>query len=139
MIGACVGGESGAEIRLKAGTAGARAPKRIVGSRTKPPRPDPWPAPRARLGVDPTMQVTVRVGSPARIEGDKAPAVSREKEGSMTNQDDEDKKNMRIMWIASGVIALFIVGLMFTIGAPTQTTRPATDMSSQSRTAPRAN
>jgi hypothetical protein len=54
----------------------------------------------------------------------------------MTNQDDEDRKNMRIMWIASGVIALFIVGLMFTIGAPTPTTNPATDMSSQSRTAP---
>ncbi len=52
--------------------------------------------------------------------------------------DDEDKKNMRIMWIAS-VIALFIVGLMFTIGAPTPTTSPATDMSSQSRTAPSAN
>jgi hypothetical protein len=57
----------------------------------------------------------------------------------MTSQDDEDKKNMRIMWIASGVIALFIVGLMFTIGAPTPNTSPATDMSSQSRTVPRAN
>jgi hypothetical protein len=54
----------------------------------------------------------------------------------MTDQDDEDKKNMRIMWIASGVIVLFIVGLMFTIGAPTPTTSPATDMSSQSRTVP---
>jgi hypothetical protein len=54
----------------------------------------------------------------------------------MTDQDDEDKKNMRIMWIASGVIVLFIVGLMFTIGAPTPATSPATDMSSQSRTAP---
>jgi hypothetical protein len=40
------------------------------------------------------------------------------------------------MWIASGVIVLFIVGLMFTIGAPTPTTSPATDMSSQSRTVP---
>jgi hypothetical protein len=54
----------------------------------------------------------------------------------MTDQENEDKKNMRIMWIASGVIVLFIVGLMFTIGAPTPTTSPATDMSSQSRTAP---
>ena len=54
----------------------------------------------------------------------------------MIDQDDEDKKNMRIMWIASGVIALFIVGLMLMIGAPTPTTGPATDMSSQSRTAP---
>ena len=53
--------------------------------------------------------------------------------------DDEDKKNMRIMWIASGVIALFIAGLMLTIGAPTPTPSPATDMSSQSRTAPRTN
>ncbi len=57
----------------------------------------------------------------------------------MTDQDDEDKKNMRIMWIASGVIALVIVGLMLTIGAPTPTTSPATDMSSQSRTAPPPN
>jgi hypothetical protein len=44
----------------------------------------------------------------------------------MTSQDDEDKKNMRIMWIASGVIALFIVGLMLMIGAPTPTAGPAT-------------
>jgi hypothetical protein len=28
--------------------------------------------------------------------------------------DDEDKRNMRIMLIASGVIALFIVGLILT-------------------------
>jgi len=54
----------------------------------------------------------------------------------MTDQEDEDKKNMRIMWIASAAIVLFIVGLMLTIGAPTPTTSPATDMSSQSRTAP---
>jgi hypothetical protein len=53
----------------------------------------------------------------------------------MTEQDDEDKKNMRIMWIASGLIVLFIVGLMLMIGAPTPTTSPATDMSGQSRTA----
>jgi hypothetical protein len=53
----------------------------------------------------------------------------------MTDQDNEDKKKMRIMWIASGIIVLFIVGLMFTVGAPTPTTSP-TDMSSQSRTAP---
>jgi hypothetical protein len=52
--------------------------------------------------------------------------------------DDEDKKNMRIMWIASAAIALFIVGLMFMVGAPTPTTNPATDMSSQSRTTPPA-
>jgi hypothetical protein len=56
----------------------------------------------------------------------------------MTDQDDEDKKNMRIMWIASGVIALFIIGLMFTIGAPTPPTNPATDISSQSRKSPSA-
>ena len=68
--------------------------------------------------------------------GPRVAAASRAKEGSMT--DDEDKKNMRIMWIASAVIALFIVGLMFMIGAPTPTTNPATDMSSQSRTTPPA-
>ncbi len=54
----------------------------------------------------------------------------------MTNQDDEEKKNMRIMWIASGVVVLFILGLMLTIGGQTPTTGPATDMSGQSRTAP---
>ena len=52
--------------------------------------------------------------------------------------DDEDKQNMRIMWIASAVIALFIAGLMLTIGAPTPSTSPATDMSSQSRSVPHA-
>jgi hypothetical protein len=50
----------------------------------------------------------------------------------MADQEDEDKRNMRIMWIASGLIGLFIVGLMFAIG---DTTPPrATDVSSQSRT-----
>src|SRR5262245_4538237 len=63
----------------------------------------------------------------------------RDEEESMADQDDEDKKNMRIMWIASGVIVLFILGLMFTIGAPTPTTSPATDLSSQSRKAPPPN
>jgi hypothetical protein len=56
----------------------------------------------------------------------------------MTNQDDEEKRNMRIMWIASGAVVLFIVGLMGLnmlgiIGHPG--TGP-TDMSSQSRSAP---
>jgi hypothetical protein len=51
----------------------------------------------------------------------------------MTNQeDDEDKKNMRIMWVASGLIALFLVGLMLAIGD--QTPPGPTDLSSQSRT-----
>jgi hypothetical protein len=54
----------------------------------------------------------------------------------MADPNDEDKKNMRIMWIASGIVVLFIVGLMLTIGAPTPTTSPATDFSSQSRTTP---
>jgi hypothetical protein len=50
----------------------------------------------------------------------------------MTNQEDEDKRNMRMMWVASGLIALLIVGLMLAIGDPTP---PAsTDLSSQSRT-----
>jgi hypothetical protein len=52
----------------------------------------------------------------------------------MTDQDDEEKKNMRIMWIASGVIVLGILGLMLTIGEPTRTAGPATDASGQSRT-----
>jgi len=56
----------------------------------------------------------------------------------MSDQESEDKKNMRIMWIASGVIALFILGLMFTIGAPTPPSDPATDLSSQSRKPPAA-
>jgi hypothetical protein len=50
----------------------------------------------------------------------------------MTNQEDEEKTNMRIMWVASGVIALFIVGLMLAIGNPTPP--DPTDLSSQSRT-----
>jgi len=50
----------------------------------------------------------------------------------MTNQEDEDKKNMRIMWVASGLIVLLIVGLMLAIGDPTPPA--ATDLSSQSRT-----
>ena len=57
----------------------------------------------------------------------------------MTNQDDEEKRNMRIMWIASGAVVLFIVGLMGLnmlgiIGNPG--TSPTEEMSSQSRTAP---
>jgi hypothetical protein len=55
----------------------------------------------------------------------------------MTNQDDdEEKKNMRIMWIASGAIVLFILGLMLMIGEPTQTTSPTTDAIGHTRTAP---
>jgi hypothetical protein len=63
------------------------------------------------------------------------PIVHPKKEGSMTNQDDEEKKNMRIMWIASGVVVLILLGLMLTLGQQTPT-GTATDMSSQSRTAP---
>jgi hypothetical protein len=67
-----------------------------------------------------------------------APGLHPMKEESMTNQDDEEKRNMRIMWIASAAVVLFIVGLMGLnmlgiIGNPA--TSP-TDMSSQSRTAP---
>jgi ABC-type Fe3+-siderophore transport system permease subunit len=60
------------------------------------------------------------------------------KEGSMTNQDDEEKRNMRIMWIASGVVVLFIVGLMglSMLGMLGNPSTSPTDMSSQSRTAP---
>lgn len=42
---------------------------------------------------------------------------------------------MRIMWIASGLIVLFIVGLMLAIGGQTPPGAPGpTDLSSQSRT-----
>jgi hypothetical protein len=37
----------------------------------------------------------------------------------MTNQQDEEKSDMRIMWVASGLVVLFIVGLMLTIGNAT--------------------
>jgi hypothetical protein len=47
------------------------------------------------------------------------PVFIPKKEGSMTNQDDEEKRNMRIMWIASGVVVLFIVGSQSRT-APTQ-------------------
>ena len=58
----------------------------------------------------------------------------------MTNRDDdEEKKNVRLMWIATGAIVLFIIGLtglsmLGVIGHPS-TTEP-TDLSSQSRTVP---
>ena len=56
----------------------------------------------------------------------------------MTNQDDEEKRNMRIMWIASGVVVLFIVGLMSLsmLGMLGNPGTSPTDISSQSRTAP---
>ena len=56
----------------------------------------------------------------------------------MTSQDDEEKRNMRIMWIASGVVVLFIVGLMSLsmLGMLGNPGTSPTDMSSQSRTAP---
>jgi cytochrome c-type biogenesis protein CcmH/NrfG len=56
----------------------------------------------------------------------------------MTNQDDEEKRNMRIVWIASGVVVLFIVGLMSLsmLGMLGNPGTSPTDMSSQSRTAP---
>jgi len=66
------------------------------------------------------------------------PVLIPKKEGSMTNQDDEEKRNMRIMWIASGVVVLFIVGLMglSMLGLLGNPGTSPTDMSSQSRTAP---
>jgi hypothetical protein len=55
----------------------------------------------------------------------------------MTNQDDEDedKPNMRIMWMASGVIVLFILGMMG-LSMLSDTGTGPTEMSSQSRPAP---
>ena len=58
----------------------------------------------------------------------------------MTNRDDdEEKKNVRLMWIASGAIVLFIIGLtglsmLGVIGHPSST--EPTDLSSHSRTVP---
>ena len=55
----------------------------------------------------------------------------------MTNQDDEDedKQNMRIMWMASGVIVLFILAMMG-LSMLSDTGTGPTEMSSQSRPAP---
>jgi len=58
----------------------------------------------------------------------------------MTKQDDEEKQNVRMMWMATGAIVLFIVGLMGLsmlgmLGNQSGTAAP-TDMSSQSRIAP---
>jgi hypothetical protein len=58
-----------------------------------------------------------------------------EKGGSMTSQDDEEKENMRIMWIASGVIVLLILGMMG-LSMLSDTGTGSTEMSSQSRSAP---
>jgi hypothetical protein len=57
------------------------------------------------------------------------------KAGSMTSQDDEDKQNMRIMWMASGVIVLFILAMMG-LSMLSDTGTGSTEMSSQSRSAP---
>jgi len=61
MTGGCEGAASGAGIRFsKAGTCGAGDPRRVVGSRTRPPwfaNPPACPRPpRAKPGVDPTTQ-----------------------------------------------------------------------------------
>ena len=53
----------------------------------------------------------------------------------MTDQDDEEIQNMRIMWIASGVIVLFFLGIMGVSMLNDKGTGP-TEMSSQSRPAP---
>jgi len=68
-------------------------------------------------------------------QGRSAWAIGPRAERAMTSQDDEEKKNMRIMWIASGVVVLGILGLMLTIGEPTRTTSP-TDTGGQSQTTP---
>ena len=54
----------------------------------------------------------------------------------MTKQDDEEKQNVRMMWMATGAIVLFIVGLMglSMLGMlGNQSGTAPTDMSSQSR------
>jgi hypothetical protein len=58
---------------------------------------------------------------------------SRKEEESMTNQDDE-KRDMRIMWIASAAIVLFILGAMgINMLVHHDTSTGPTDISSQSR------
>src|SRR5262249_43381332 len=64
MTGGCEGAASGAGIRFsKAGICGAGDPRRVVGSRTRPPwfaNPPTCPRPpRARPGVDPTTHAAV--------------------------------------------------------------------------------
>lgn len=66
-------------------------------------------------------------------------ALSCNGEILMTPEEDEDKKNMRMMWIASGVVVLFILGLMSLnmLGVVGKTTtQQQTEFSSQSRSAP---
>jgi hypothetical protein len=53
----------------------------------------------------------------------------------MTDQDNEEKQNMRIMWIASGVIVAVLLGIMGVSMLNDKGTGP-TEMSSQSRPAP---
>jgi hypothetical protein len=75
MTGACAGAASGAGIRSwKAGVCGAGDPRRVVGLRTKPPRPDGWakpppcpPPPRAKPGVDPTTQAAASTAGKMRF------------------------------------------------------------------------
>jgi hypothetical protein len=67
MMGAPAGDESGAGIRLsKAGICGAAGPRRVVGLSAEPPRADACAEPRARLGVDPTIQVTANIAAKRR-------------------------------------------------------------------------
>ena len=55
----------------------------------------------------------------------------------MANQDDEEKKNMRIMWIASAVIVLSLVVLTLILGTSNHPASSTTDaVGGQSRTAP---
>src|ERR1700681_490001 len=74
MMGACSGVGSGAGIRLwKAGICGLGSAKTEAGVRPKPPRPAPCARPgpcakppRAKLGVDPTTQVTANTAAKRR-------------------------------------------------------------------------
>ncbi len=60
----------------------------------------------------------------------------------MSEQEDEDKKNMRLMWIGSGTIVLFILGMMSLnmLGIIGKTdAQQQIEFSGQSRSAPRTN
>jgi len=73
MTGACAGDRSGGGLRLsKTGICGAGFPRRVVGSRVKPLRPDkPAPCakpPRARPEVDaPTTQANANTAAKRRF------------------------------------------------------------------------
>jgi hypothetical protein len=69
-----------------------------------------------------------------------AQGLQSARRNAMSVEEDEDKKNMRLMWIGSGVIVLFIVGMMSLnmLGIIGKTTaQQQIEFSSQSRSEPK--